>query len=941
MNVKTGRRYSYKPGYRWRQLFLEFISYLTIDSKETGISPLVLYGSQTRFLDEVCEGLDRGVRHFVCLKARQLGISTVSLAIDLFWILVHDGLQGALITDTDENRIKFRILLERYLESLPLGMRSGIVRHNKTNLVLKNGSVLDYVVAGGRKTGGGLGRSRAWNFLHATECSGWGSEAGYASMIAALAQQHPDRLYIFESTARGYNLFWDIWQEAQKDTLTQKAFFIGWWSNENYAFKETSREYKHYWDGKPDDGEAMLMKEVREQYAVTIKPEQLAWHRWMRTAKISADDLMAQEYPWTEEQAFVMTGKNFFPNSRLNEDIRWVHENKLLFKGYAYHMGENFLATTVEPVLRSGLADLRVWEEPVANAFYVMGVDPAYGRADYQDNHCVQIYRCYADCLVQVAEYASVNPETYQLAWVMAHLAGCFRNIWINIEVNGPGPAAMRELKHLRELMDQGQLQQAAADRKLENVLGNLRWYLYHRPDSLGAGYAYGWKPLSIECLLPTPDGWKKLKDVEVGDELFDDEGKICRVVGCSPVYLNKECYEITFGDGSTIVASGDHRWSVTRHLKKNWDCGRVHKLRMTSELITDGHHPHVIRQAAPLCLPDATLPVHPYVLGIWLGDGDSNGETYTDDLRDIDDVGRELTACGAQVGDIKREPEHGYGRQRIIGLRAALRACGVFGNKHIPADYLRASFRQRLGLLQGLLDSDGTARRDCRQCSFSTSNERLRDGFAELLRTLGMKAKYCVRNRVLQYKGGVSVCEPAYQFWFAVPDDIAPFRVPRKLAMLNGKAVAARRRFHQIAQVRKVASVPTKCIAVDSASHLFLVGDAMVPTHNTTQDNKLLILNQMRDAYALRALRIRSIPLLEEMQRVIQDGALIEAEGHGHDDRVFATALANKAYLEWLRSSLIANGATYEAVTRQERAQQQNPNTTLVDQLVGEFFRE
>ena len=596
------RAHAYRPGHRWRNLFLEFIGYLTIDSKETGVSPLKLYGSQTRFLDELCEGLDRGVRHFVCLKARQLGISTVSLAIDLFWILVHDGLQGALITDTDENRVKFRILLERYLESLPLGMRSGIIRHNKSNLVLKNGSVLDYVVAGGRKTGGGLGRSRAWNFVHATECSGWGSEAGYASMIAALAQKHPDRLYIFESTARGYNLFWDIWQEAQKDTLTQKAFFIGWWSNENYAFKETSREYKHYWDGKPDDGEAALMKEVRDQYAVTVKPEQLAWHRWMRTAKISADDLMAQEYPWTEEQAFVMTGKNFFPNSRLNEDIRWVHENKILFKAYAYHMGENFLATTVEPVQRSGLADLRVWEEPHPNGFYVMGVDPAYGRADYQDNHCVQIYRCYADCLVQVAEYASVNPETYQLAWVMAHLAGCYKNIWINIEVNGPGPAAMRELKHLRELMDQGQLQQAAADRKLENVLGNMRWYLYHRPDSLGAGYAYGWK---------------------------------------------------------------------------------------------------------------------------------------------------------------------------------------------------------------------------------------------------------------------------------------------------------------------------------------------------TTQDNKLLILNQMRDAYALRALRVRSIPLLEEMQRVIQDGSLIEAEGHGHDDRVFATALANKAYLEWLRSSLIANGATYEAVTRQERVQSQNPNATLVDQLVSDFFKE
>jgi hypothetical protein len=600
---RGGRVYSYKPGHRWRNLFMEFIGYLTIDSKETGVGPLVLYGSQMRFLDEVCEGLDRGVRHFVCLKARQLGISTVSLAMDLFWILVHDGLQGCLITDTDENRKKFRILIERYLDSLPLQLRSGIVKHNATNLVLKNGSVLDYVVAGGRKVGGGgLGRSRAWNFVHATECSGWGSEAGYASMIAALAQKHPDRLYIFESTARGYNLFWDIWSEALADTLTQKAFFIGWWSNENYSFRQTSREFKAYWDGKPDDGERALMDKVWKQHAARIMPEQLAWHRWMRTAKISSDDLMAQEYPWTAEEAFVMTGKNFFPSNRINDDIKWVLETKLLFKAFAYHMGENFLATTVEPVERASLADLRVWEEPHPDGFYVAGVDPAYGRADYKDNHCIEVFRCYADCIVQVAEYASVNPETYQLAWVLAHLAGVYKNIWINLEVNGPGPAVMRELKHLRELMDRGQLAQAAADRKLENVLGNVRYYLYHRPDSLGAGYAYGWK---------------------------------------------------------------------------------------------------------------------------------------------------------------------------------------------------------------------------------------------------------------------------------------------------------------------------------------------------TTQDNKLLILNQMRDAYALRALRLRSVPLLEEMQRTIQDGSLIEAEGRGHDDRVFATALANKAYIEWLRSTLIANNMTYENVSKHERAVAQNPNTTLIDSLVQDFFKQ
>jgi hypothetical protein len=84
---------------------------LTIDSKETGVGKLLLYRAQKRFLEEICDGLDRGVRHFLVLKARQLGISTVSLALDLLWLSVHPGTQGALITDDDGNREKFIVLL--------------------------------------------------------------------------------------------------------------------------------------------------------------------------------------------------------------------------------------------------------------------------------------------------------------------------------------------------------------------------------------------------------------------------------------------------------------------------------------------------------------------------------------------------------------------------------------------------------------------------------------------------------------------------------------------------------------------------------------------------------------------------------------------------------------------------------------------------------------
>src|SRR5215475_4908601 len=98
---------------RWLRPFLEFIGYMTILSKEIDntdrATPLldVLYGAQYRFLNNIATGLDEGIHSFTCLKARQLGISTISLAIDVFWLTMHDGLQGALITDEESNKEKF------------------------------------------------------------------------------------------------------------------------------------------------------------------------------------------------------------------------------------------------------------------------------------------------------------------------------------------------------------------------------------------------------------------------------------------------------------------------------------------------------------------------------------------------------------------------------------------------------------------------------------------------------------------------------------------------------------------------------------------------------------------------------------------------------------------------------------------------------------------
>ncbi len=485
----------------WMELFLEFVGNMTISSKELDSAkpvPLldVLYTAQYRFMEEIAEGLDRGIHDFKCLKSRQLGVSTISLALDVFWASVHDKLQGALITDTDGNRDKFRILIEQYIESLPRGLRVGIKQHNRNNLVLMNGSVIDYLVAGTRGKKGALGTSRALNFVHATEMSNWGStDADIANLQASLAEKHPHRLYIWESTARGYgNQFYDMCESAKDDNTVQKLFFLGWFLKEDYSFQRGTPEFDKWWDGKLSPEEEEATREVEQESRWTITPEQWAWHRYNRTMKILDSDLMSQNYPTTAKEAFIMTGRSFFPLKRIAEDIRFIHETSAPLKAYRYHLGENFLATELEQLEDTKDADLRIWEEPHPNGVYVMGIDPAYGRSDFKDRHAIEIYRCFADRLVQVAEYATDVPETYQITWVMAHLAGAYKNCILNLEVTGPGFAVMQELRHLRQLLDMGHLRGVAANMDLHDIFSSVKWYLYHRPDSMGAGYVYNWK---------------------------------------------------------------------------------------------------------------------------------------------------------------------------------------------------------------------------------------------------------------------------------------------------------------------------------------------------------------------------------------------------------------------------------------------------------------
>jgi len=457
--------------------FYKFCSELKIETKEEGLKKMgKLLGTQTYVMEEIKKGLENDVHFFVILKGRQLGITTISLALDLYWQFTHPGWQGTLVADTEENRDMFRSTLAMYIEGLPKEYKIPLVAHNRNQMVLKNRSRLFYQIAGNKSR---LGQGKAITYLHGTETASWGNEEGLASLIASLAEKNSERLYMFESTAQGFNMFHDMYKTA-KVARTQRAIFCGWWRNEFYSVEPDSNIYKVYWDGKLTGEEKEWHKDIKKLYGYEINSRQMAWWRWKMAEGIKDESLMYQEFPPTEDYAFVMTGTSFFSNSRCTDAAKAAKKEQP--DHFRYIFGQLFQDTEVVPSTER-LGTLKIWEEPIDTAYYVIGADPAYGSSDWADRFCIQVFRCYADGLDQVAEFATSEMNTYQFAWVIAHLAGAYKNSTLNLEVNGPGQSVINEIRNLKR---QAVATGGALGRGLMDVLGSMTNYIWRRNDTLG-----------------------------------------------------------------------------------------------------------------------------------------------------------------------------------------------------------------------------------------------------------------------------------------------------------------------------------------------------------------------------------------------------------------------------------------------------------------------
>lgn len=338
--------------------------------------------------------------------------------------------------------------------------------------------------------------------------------------------------------------------------------------------------------------------------------------------------------------------------------------------------------------------------------------------------------------------------------------------------------------------------------------------------------YIVDYKGLPLDTPIPTKTGWTTIKDVKEGDELFDKDGNITKVTHKSEIHHNP-CFKMTFDNGEYVIADHEHRWPISF---RNCDGTFRTKVMTTEEVAkwlidkprTSYNIPKILN-AKPLNLPEVELPIDPYVLGCWLGDGSKSCGILTNVNPDI---WNEIESRGYTFGDNLSDETHAEMRT-IYGIREKLKHLGVLNNKFIPDLYMRASYQQRLDLLRGLMDTDGYYHEARKRFVMGTTQEWQAKDLVKLVSTLGIKATIFEVDKKCNGKifKGWDVC-------FST-DGLNPFLIRNKCINFPTTNKCT---FRNVVSVERVDTVATQCLEVDSPSHTFLFGESMIVTHNTNK---------------------------------------------------------------------------------------------------------
>jgi hypothetical protein len=443
----------------------------------------------------------------------------------------------------------------------------------------------------------------------------------------------------------------------------------------------------------------------------------------------------------------------------------------------------------------------------------------------------------------------------------LLHIWGCFggdcgyyQTIFISKE-------CMRKIKQLPSL-DFSKYEREPKPHQItaiEKLLQNEKFIL---ADDMGLG-----KCLSINELVYTPNGLKIISQLNVGDYVIGSDGTKTKILGVYPQNDLKKMYKITFNDGYSVKCTDDHVWTVMSNNGGNNNNNRpVRYINLTVEQMLDknlklkkvgngqngkkyytfktyykqinGQNKWQIPIVKPIQFENNyELPIDPYLLGIFLGDGYINNtgsvkiELHENDFDEI---------FQNQIIN-EHKPQNSKRINYVYTLKEEIKKLGLNGklsnDKFVPDVYKYSGVKDRLSILQGLMDTDGHCMKSTNDAfigtEYCTTSERLCDDVAEIVHSLGGIVRK--KSKIGSYRkedGTIVKCKKVYRLNIKLPANMNPFRLKRKANEYNTpKKYKVGRYIKDIEYLGMDASI---CIKVDAIDSLFTLKHGIV-THNTT----------------------------------------------------------------------------------------------------------
>lgn len=335
-------------------------------------------------------------------------------------------------------------------------------------------------------------------------------------------------------------------------------------------------------------------------------------------------------------------------------------------------------------------------------------------------------------------------------------------------------------------------------------------------------------KEISDNQIVATTKGIKKHGDLIVGDYVFGRDGTPVKVLWVSEKTRSE--YVVSFSDGAKIECHGNHEWTVYNRFRQKEET--IETKHMASSTIYNGdgkrgsRYKYHVDSNVCVMFDSRNVDLDPYVLGAWLGDGDSSCGIIHIGNNDVEIIGNSTYKFKESKGTTTRKfysPE----------LNLLLKNNGLIKNKHIPDMYKYNSVEVRKNVIAGLIDTDGYVYHRNGRITISNTNKRIIDDAAFILRSLGQSIVVCeFKPRVSS--SGIVGKKIVYQLCFN-PTMTFPTKVKRK--KITKLSINKKRAIVSIE--RKEGLGYGNCIQVDGG--IYLVGDTFIPTHNSEGSSRKL----------------------------------------------------------------------------------------------------